>query len=195
MKRHWVIVSIVLLSGLLTIAFLNARPQAIRDTPESIPDLREIVPAGSSTPRSLRVLDDTFIPTLVQPTPLVRTATDRLLKYACDLGTENCQLQAIYDFVRLNIEFRERTPETPYIRTPGELLLVGTGDELELALLLASMQRAAGFKNEILRTPSGSRTWVRTFVGNESIMIDVRNQGSPVMDSRVSLRGDELVFR
>jgi hypothetical protein len=61
-------------------------------------------------------------------------------------------------------------------------------------MLLASMQRAAGFENEIIRTPSGSRTWVRTKFGNETIMIDARNQGSPVMASRVSLRGDEFYY-
>jgi transglutaminase-like putative cysteine protease len=194
MKRHWIIVFLVLLSGILVIAFLNARPQPIQDTPINLPKLRDIVPAGTSTARGLQVLDDSYIPTLVKPTTLVRTTTDRLMKQSCEFGTANCKLQAIYDFTRLNLEFSERTPETPYIRTPAEVLLLARGDELELALLLASMQRAAGFQNEIIRTSSGSRTWVRTRVGNSTIMIDVRNQGSPVMASSVSLRGDELIY-
>jgi transglutaminase-like putative cysteine protease len=194
MKRQWIILFLVLSSGILLIAVQNARPEPIRDEPENLPTLREIVPPGTSTARGAQVLDDTFIPALVRPSSLVRTTTDRLLGRSCTHGTDRCRLQAIYDFVRLNIEFSERTPETPYIRSPGELLLFAKGDELELALLIASMQRAAGFENEILRTPSGSRTWVRTRLGNETIMIDPRNQGSAIMASRVSLRGDEIVY-
>lgn len=194
MKGHWIIVFVVLMGGILTIAFFNARPQPIQNEPINLPKLRDIVPAGSSTVRGLQVLDDTYIPVLIKPTALVKTTTERLLKQSCEYGTANCKLQAVYDFVRLNLEFSERTPESPYIRSPGEVLLLARGDELELALLLASMQRAAGFRNEIIRTSSGSRTWVRTFVDNSTIMIDVRNQGSPVMGSSVVLRGDELIY-
>ncbi len=194
MKRPWIIAVLVLVSGVLIIAFLNAKPEPIQNTPINIPKLRDIVTPGSNTVRGVQVLDDSYIPTLVKPTSLVHTTTERLMKQSCEFGTQNCKLLAIYDFVRLNFEFSERTPESPYIRTPGEILLLARGDELELALLLASMQRSAGFRNEIIRTSSGSRTWVRTFIGNESIMIDVRNQGSPIMASRVSLRGDELVY-
>jgi hypothetical protein len=195
MKRHWVILGMVLMSGILVIAFLNARPQKIQNEPVDLPTLREIVPAGTTVARGPRTLDDASIPVLVKPTQLVYRTTERLLTRSCEYGTERCKLQAIYDFIRFNVEFTERTPETPYIRAPAEVLFVARGDELEVALLLASMQRAAGFQNEIVRTPSGSRTWVRTIIGNETIMIDVRNQGSPVMASRVSLRGDELVYR
>jgi transglutaminase-like putative cysteine protease len=193
-KKHWIILFVVLAGGLLLIGFYNARPKKIQDTPQDIPGLREIVPPGTSTARGPQILDESQVPVLLRPTPLVRTATERLFARSCEHGTDNCRLQAIYDFVRRNIEFSERTPETAYVRSPAEVLLYGKADALELAVLLASMQRAAGFRTEVVRTPSGSRTWTRVYHANTSIMIDPTNQGSPVMGSRVSLRGDEIVY-
>ena len=58
--------------------------------------------------------------------------------------------------------------------------------------LLASMQRAAGFKNEIVRSPTSA--WVRVYQGNESIIIDPSCQGCTIMSARVALRGDEIIY-
>ena len=129
MKRPWIIAVLVLVAGVLVIAFLNAKPEPIQNTPINIPKLRDIVPAGSNTVRGVQVLDDSYIPTLVKPTSLIQTTTERLMKQSCEFGTQNCKLLALYDFVRLNFEFSERTPESPYIRTPGEILLLARGDD------------------------------------------------------------------
>jgi transglutaminase-like putative cysteine protease len=185
-------VFVLLCAGIALTAFFFARPHVIIDTPTRIPLRAEVVPAGSASQEIIKTADEGQVPQLVRPTSLVQSSTNRLVAASCDGGTERCKLQAIYDFVRLNFEFAERTPESPYIRTPSELLLYGRGNELELALLLASMQRAAGFENEIVR--SRTSTWVRVYNGNESIMIDPSCQGCTIMAARVSLRGDEIVY-
>jgi transglutaminase-like putative cysteine protease len=192
MKRPWIIVFVVLAAGIALSAFFFAQPQKVIDTPTRIPERNEVVPPGSSANDLLKTADEGRVPQLMIPTSLVRTATDRLLKESCDGGTERCKLLAIYDFVRLNFEYTERTLESPYLRSPSEMLLYARGDEIELAMLLASMQRAAGFRNEIVRSPTSA--WVRVYQGNESIMIDPSCTGCSIMGANVILRGDEIVY-
>lgn len=193
MKRPWIIVLIVLASGIALSAFFFARPASIIDTPTRIPMRSEVVPPGSSANDLLKTADEGRVPQLMIPTSLVRASTDRLLKESCDGGTDNCKLLAIYNFVRLNFEYTERTIESPYLRSPSEMLLYARGDEIEFAMLLASMQRAAGFRNEIVR--SRTSAWVRVYVGNESIMIDPSCTGCTIMSANVILRGDEVVYQ
>ncbi len=192
MKRHWVIVFVVIIAGLALTTFFFAKPEDISNDPVRIPVRTEIIPAGSSASGLIKTIDEGQTPQLMRPTPLVRAATKKLLEISCPTESKTCQLRAIYDFVRTNFEFTERSLETPYIRPPGEMLIYGRGDKMEIAVLLASMQRAAGFRNEIVRSNNGA--WVRVYEGNESIMIDPSCSGCKIMGASVILRGDEIVY-
>jgi hypothetical protein len=126
------------------------------------------------------------------PTKAVIDVTNNLLEVSCPNGTDLCKAQAIYDFIRKNFEYKARTHENPYIQTPLQTLLDGSGDSLELGVLLASMNRAAGFDSKIYRSPY--HTFVEIKVGEINITMDPTCQGCRFMSARVALKGDEQVF-
>lgn len=193
MKKVWILFFILVGAGIVLVATFSAKEVPLSDEPVRIPERLEIVKPGLSTHDILRTSDEARIPQLVEPTPIVEYVTKDLLAVSCEHGTPRCQLQAIYDFLRLGFEYQERTPDHPWIQSPGETLIRGSGDEMDLAILQASMQRAAGFENEILRSPY--HIFIRVSNGEERIMIDPSCQGCRFMDVRVELRGDEDIFR
>lgn len=192
MKKPFIIFLVLIAAGIILIATFTEKKETVSDTPVRIPMKAEIVMPGLSTFDIMKTSDESKIPQLMQATTIVKTVTKKLLIIACPDATKLCSLQAIYDFVRTNFEYRTSTPEHNYIQTPGETLLQGSGDYLEIALLMASMQRAAGFENEILRGPY--HTFVRVKNGNESIMMDPSCAGCRFLDVRVALSGDEDVY-
>lgn len=192
MKKPWIVFLAVIIIGIFLVSFYTREDPVLSDEPLRIPTKAEIVAPGLSTYDITRTNDEGLIPLIMQPTGIVTIVTNRLLLTSCEKGTELCKLQAIHDFIRTNYEYKPTTPEHTYIQPPGETLLQGTGDELELALLTASMQRAAGFKNEIIK--SRFHTFVRTYVGNTSFMTEPSCQGCKFMSTRVTLEGTEEIF-
>ena len=193
MKKGVILFGAALLIGILLAAFFTRPDPALQDIPTSQPTRADIVPPGSVATDVVRVSDETKIPQLLQPTSTVRKATTSLISKTCAEGSDRCKLQAIYDFVRKNYEYVERSVQHTYFQSPAETLLYGSGDELELSMLIVSMNRAAGFDSEVLQGPY--HTFVRTYLGKEEIIADPSCQGCRFMDVRVSLRGDETVYR
>lgn len=192
MKKEVVLFLIVLAGCMLLISFYNFREEPVSDEPTRIPPRNETVPPGTGSQDIVRTNDETRIPELMQPTALVKTTTTRLLQEACDRGTERCKLHAIYDFVRQNYEHVHSSVQHNYIQAPDQTLLYGTGDDLELALLLASMSSAAGFPSEILVGPY--HTFVRVQLGEEQIFFDPSCQACLFMSTSVTLSGNERTY-
>ncbi len=193
MKRIYILFFIIMGAGIVLVASFSAEEVPLSDEPTRIPERLEIVKLGLSTHDIQRTSDEARIPELMKSTPIVKLVTDELLVISCSHGTQLCKLQAIYDFLRLGFEYQERTPDHPWIQSPGETLIRGSGDEMDLAILQASMQRAAGFENEILRGPY--HIFIRVVNDEEQIMVDPSCQGCRFLDVRVELRGDEDIFR
>lgn len=192
MQKPVAIFLVCLAIGLVALFFYRTDGKLEPDVPTRMPNRTEIVPPGSATTAVIQTSDETRIPELMQPTPFVKSATKKLLHAACEHGTDRCKLQAIYDFVRLNYEYSETSIQHTYIQAPDQTLIYGTGDALELALLMSSMQRAASFENEILIAPY--HTFVRTHYGNTTIMIDPSCVGCRFMGASVSLSGNEKIY-
>jgi hypothetical protein len=194
MARPWIIFFVCVLAGIALIMFYTLREAPVmKDAPERIPTRNEVVPPGTSVQQIVHTSDELRIPELMRPTLAVKTATQKLLEISCNPGTDYCKLQAIHDFVRLNYEHRENSPEHTYIQSPSETIIYGSGDNLELALLIASMQRSAGFENEILLGPY--HTFVRVKALNQTFTIDPSCQACKFTDVRVSANGHERVFK
>lgn len=193
MKRGVILFALALLVGVTLAAFFTTKTAALSDEPTARPTRLEIVPSGTAATDVVRTSDVERIPELMQPTITVKRATTTLLERTCAQGTDRCKLQAIYDFIRLNYEYVENSPQHTYIQPPVETLYYGSGDAIDLAILLASMQRVAGFENEILVGPY--HVFVRTQTAEKTFMADPACQGCQFMDVRVNLRGDEEVYR
>jgi hypothetical protein len=193
MKKVVVVFFVLVTLGILSLFFISFERDVLTDEPLRVPSRQELVPSGTTSREIIQTVDETRIPELLRPTSLVRSTTGSLLSAACEEGTERCKLQAIYDFVRLNYEHVPSSVQHTYIKSPDQTLLYGSGDSLELALLIASMQRSAGFSNEVIQTPYN--VFVRVQLGEESIVIDPACQGCKIMEARVSFSGRERVYR
>jgi hypothetical protein len=172
--------------------YFTREPQVDKDDPVRIPTRGELI-APTGAQKITRTVDVEKTPQLMQPTPLVQLTTNKLLGVSCPEGTNYCKLQAIHEFVRLNYEYTPATVEHTYIQAPDSTLLYGTGDELELALLIACMQRAAGFENEILH--GTYHTFVRVHSENETYMIDPSCPSCKLNAIHGVMNGYEKVYR
>jgi hypothetical protein len=193
MNQGWLIFLVCITAGIVLVASLTIEGEEALDVPIRTPTKDEVVPPGSVARDILKTSDEARIPELLAPTPFVKEATNKVIALSCTGSSDVCKLQAIYDFVRKNYVYSELSPEHRYIQPPGETLIYGSADELELALLLASMQRAAGFENEVLR--GTYQIFVRTYFENDTIMIDPSCQGCKFMHSNVILTGREDIFK
>lgn len=193
MRKYWIVFLIVLAAGIVLTAVYSTQKQAPSDTPTRIATRDEIAPPGTVSNDIIRTNDESQIPTLMEPTPLIITSEQRILAIACEHGTDLCKLQANYDFVRTNYELQQGIQSNAdYIRSPTEVLLFGQGSRLELSMLLASLDIAAGFHPQVLL---GLQTaFVRVHTGNQTITMDPSCSGCSVMSANVQLNGDELVF-
>lgn len=193
MRKIWVVFWLFLFAGLMAVSFYTKKDDSPKDTPSRVPDRSEVVPNGLSTRDLIRTSDESRIPELMQSTPTVKLVTDRLLAITCNPGTDLCKLQSIYDFVRKNYQYQLPDGSHDWIQSPGETLIYTSGDQLELALLIASMDRAAGYDSEILK--GDYNTYVRTTVNNLTITVDPSCQSCSFMDTRVTTDGSETVFK
>ena len=192
MKKVWVLFWILLAVGMVTAAVFTTKAAIKNDVPSSQPTRTDIIPAGTVANDIVKTNDEANIPSLMQPSNTVRDATDRLISKTCSPGTNHCKLQAIYDFVRRGFTYQDVSLDHNYIQSPTETLFAGAGDSIELALLIASMQRAAGFKNEILKGPY--HAFVRVTDNNQTFLIDPSCQSCSFRDVRVAVSGSETIY-
>lgn len=193
MKKAWWLFFFCLFAGLGLLWFFTSDEEALSDVPVTIPNRSQIVPPGTQAAISFKTSDEGRIPQLMQPSSFVRTSTDKVIAAGCSHGTDKCKVQVVYDYVRLNYEYRVSSPEHTYIQPPAETLIYGSGDEMELAILIASMHQSGGYRSEILRGPY--HVFVRTYVENKSYIMDPSCQGCHFEDVRVQLSGTEDIFR
>lgn len=162
---------LLIVAVIIGVLFRISRPHfSSEESPERILSYSEAVPSGFSAPDLERVLDPRDAGPLLQPRLRVARVTDTIVEAACPRATQQCKAQAIYDWVRRNIEYREVMPHRAHVISPEETLLYREGDATTISILLVSMLRSQGMDGRVAVTPYAS--YVEATRGSETFYLD-----------------------
>lgn len=166
----FIIVMCTVALTLTVLAHVNSQFAETGTGQSDITSYEQAVPPGFSSSNTERVLDPRDAGRIMQPSQELQEVTERIIA-SCGEDDKECQLRAIYTWLRTHIEHTEVIQVRNHILTPEETLLFRQGDDLALSVLLSAMLRSQDIPARIARTPYS--TFVKATLNNEFVRIDL----------------------
>lgn len=161
-------------------------------TPGVIPSYSEAVPDGFSAPALPRVTSVTDASALIEPRLGVVRVADAIIVSACPYKESRCVAQALLEWVRSSISYKEALLARSHVLPPEETILYREADDAAMSVLLASLLRAEGLPARIGHTPY--ITFVEVDLGDEVVRLDPGCANCPLGRVRYNGPEDRIVW-